>query len=295
MKDGFNIVELFKLEVLDGRFYRLFYVIFVLIATVVIARVTRYFLRRYLKSSSQFIKVDPTRYVFFMNSVSAIIYIIWISTAVYSIPRLRQLSLSVFAGAGIIAAIIGFASQQAFSNIISGIFIVIFKPFRVGDRLSIGSDIHGFVEDITLRHTVIQDFDNRRVIIPNSVISQEHLINSSIIEQKTKKRIEFGIAYDADMDKAMQIVQEEAEKHHYCLDERSPEEKEMGHPVVLVKILNWAESSITVRAWIWTAGPNEAFDIGVDLYESVKRRFDAEGIEIPYPHRSIVFKEDKTK
>jgi len=71
----------------------------------------------------------------------------------------------MLAGAGILAVAVGFASQAALSNIISGVFVVIFKPFRVGDRLKI-NELTGVVEDITLRHTVIRDLENKRIIIP---------------------------------------------------------------------------------------------------------------------------------
>lgn len=97
------------------------------------------------------------------------------SWAVYETNALRTVATSLLAGAGILAVAVGFASQQALSNIVSGIMIVIFKPFRVNDRLNIGTTFNGIVEDITLRHTVIRDFENKRIIVPNMVISQECL------------------------------------------------------------------------------------------------------------------------
>ncbi len=100
------------------------------------------------------------------------------------VDELQTISTGIFASAGIFAAIIGFASQQAFSNIVGGIFIVIFKPFRVGDFIQVGTNI-GNVEDITLRHTVIKDLQNKRIIIPNSVISTETIVNNHI-EEKAK-------------------------------------------------------------------------------------------------------------
>src|SRR3990172_8509923 len=105
----------------------------------------------------------------------------------------------------IIPAIVGFASQQAFSNIISGIFIVIFRPFRVNDIIKVGSLDAGMVEDITLRHTVIRSFENRRLISPNAVISEQTVLNSSIIVEKVCLFLYIGISFDSDVDKTIII------------------------------------------------------------------------------------------
>ena len=85
-----------------------------------------------------------------------------------SIPSLKNLGTALFAGAGVMAAVKGFASQAAFSNIISGVFVILFKPFRVGDIVQLTNGLKGKVTDITFRHTVIKDYENRRIIIPNS-------------------------------------------------------------------------------------------------------------------------------
>ena len=128
-------------------------------------------------------------------------------------------------GAGIFAAIVGFASQSAFSNIVSGIFLVIFRPFSVGDRVKVGQLYNGDVEDITLRHTVIKDFENKRIVIPNTVISNEIIVNSTIIDEKVCMFLEFGISLESNIQKAQDIIQEEAMKSRYCIDNRTEEEK----------------------------------------------------------------------
>lgn len=93
---------------------------------------------------------------------------------------------TLFAGAGIFAAIIALASQQALSNIISGIFIVISKPFRVGDYIELSILHRGTVEDITLRHTVIRDIQNNRIIVPNSKINSETIVNYHLNDERKK-------------------------------------------------------------------------------------------------------------
>ncbi|MDA3862151.1 MAG: mechanosensitive ion channel, partial [Melioribacteraceae bacterium] len=176
--------------------------------------------------------------------------------------------------------------------IISGIFIVIFRPFRVGDNVIIQTQ-GGIIEDITLRHTIIRNWENRRVIIPNSIISNETVLNSTINETKICNHFEFGISYDSDTDRAKEIVIEEAQNHPNYIDNRTGQDKLDGIEPVLVRILNWGDSSLNMKAYIWTEDSAKGFVLRCDLYESVKKRFDSEGIEFPFPHRTIVTKEIK--
>ena len=187
--------------------------IVIFIIAIILVRIIRHFLSKKIDESIENLKTDPTRYKFVKNTISLIVYLAALTIIIYQYPSVRAFAVGLFAGAGILAVIIGFASQQAFSNMVSGIFIVIFRPFRVGDWVKIGADKSGIVADITLRHTVIRDFENKRIIIPNSVISSEIIINSSIEDQKIRRHIEFGISYDSDVDKAIAIIQEEAMKH----------------------------------------------------------------------------------
>ena len=152
-----------------------------LAATLILAWLFNRLFSRFIKQSSIIIKNDPTNYQFLKHFISAIIYIVGLGVAVYSIPPLRNIATPLLGGAGILAVAIGFASQNALSNLISGVFIIMFKPFRVNDRLRIRDTLAGIVEDITLRHTVIRDFENRRIIVPNSVMNQEIIINADFI------------------------------------------------------------------------------------------------------------------
>ena len=194
-------------------------------------------------------------------------------------------------GAGILAVVAGIASQHALSNIMSGIFIIIFKPFRVNDRLLIKNTFSGIVEDITLRHTVIRDFENKRIIIPNTVISNEVIVNSNFANEKICKWIDISISYDSDLGIAKNILREEVEKHPLHVDPRTPEEITEGVPEVQVRVIGLGDFSVNLRAWAWAKDAPDGFVLACDLLESIKLRFDREGIEIPFPHRTIVYKE----
>ena len=113
---------------------------------------------------------DFTKLVFIKNSLGFVIFTIATIIVINSVPALKTVGVSMLAGAGVLAAILGFASQAAFSNIISGVFIVLFKPFRIGDALELKDGSRGIVNEITFRHTVIKDYQNKRIIIFLSII-----------------------------------------------------------------------------------------------------------------------------
>ena len=170
-------------------------ILFIAIITItfVLVRLFKLFFKRRVLDAVLASK-DPTNYLFFQHIITATIYIAGFSTAFYMIPSLRTLSASLLAGAGIFAVAIGFASQKAFSNIISGLFIVIFKPFRINDRVAVGTTVAGVIEDITLRHTIVRSYENKRFVIPNSLISEEIIINSDITDSEICKFALFKIA-----------------------------------------------------------------------------------------------------
>jgi small-conductance mechanosensitive channel len=266
-----------------------------LLAAVIISFILRKIVNLSVNRYSKLLQADPTNFSFLKNAIPFIVFSTAIIFIFYKIPYFRSLGAALFAGAGIFAAIIGFASQKAFSNIISGIFILIFKPFRVNDTIQLLNDKMGSVEEITLRHTIIRDYENRRIVVPNSIISDEVIVNSNITNEKINKFIVFGISYDSDVDKAIAIIQEEAQKHPNFIDNRTPEEKKKKVPAVMVRMINHGDFSIDLRASVWTANNEAAFVLKCDLLYAVKKRFDYEGIEIPFPYRTIVYKKDIEK
>jgi len=278
---------------LDSKYFKYaLIVVITLVAAMIITRVLRFTMNRFFIRSSQKLNVDSTKFNFLKNAVSFMVFIAAFIFIFIMIPELKSLGLTLTAGAGVITAVLVFASQQAFSNIISGIFIVIFQPFRVNDHIKIGELFVGYVEDITLRHTVIRNYENRRIVVPNSVISAETITNSNIVEDKINNFLEIGISYDSDIDKAMEIMRFEAIKHPNFVDNRTDEDKENNVPPVIVRVIDLAEWSVNLRAYVWSENSPSGFIMKCDLRKSIKERFDKEGIEIPFPYRTVVFKKD---
>lgn len=267
----------------------------IIVVAFAISRVLQWMLNKGIARMSGNLNIDPTRYRFFKNALNVIIFVTATMLIIYSIPQLKNIAVGLFAGAGILLAAVGFAAQEAFSNVISGLLIVLSKPYRVGDLISVGNKEQGVVEDITLRHTVIRDFRNRSIIIPNSIMSAETIVNDSINDIRVCRWIEVGISYDSDVDLAMKIMREVSEAHPNCIDARSPEDKKNKVPKVKVRLMTFGDSSLNLRALVWTDKPIEAFQMQSDLNIAIKKRFDKEGVEIPFPYRTVVFKKDLPK
>ena len=281
-----------SMQIIDKPWEYAVFVLVVLAATLVVQRIIHFVLNRYLKRSAEVLRVDPTAFNFLKNAMNAMIFIGAIIIIFYGIKPFRSLGTTMLASAGIIAAVAAFASQHALANIVSGMFVVIFRPFRVDDIVFIGTDIKGKIEDITLRHTVIRNFENRRVIIPNSLISSETIINSNLVDEKICVHLEVGISYDSDINKAMEIMQNLAEGHPLCIDNRDEEKKAKNKPIVVVRVLALADFSVNLRAWVWANNADDAFVMKCELLKQVKEEFDRQGIEIPFPHRTLVYKKD---
>lgn len=266
-------------------------VLLIVLSTIIIARVTKRLYQNFIRKNLNLDDVELTNYKFIEHSISTIIYLVGFSFAIWKIPFLEHVAQSLVAGAGILAIAVGFASQQTLGNIISGIFIVIYKPYIINDRITLRTDLRGVVEDISLRHTVIRNFENQRIIIPNSVISNEVLINSNFTDSKICRFIEVGISYGSDIDLAKSIIAEEIEKHPLNIDVRTDEDLEKGTPRVTVKLLSLMDSSVLLRGWAWAKDSPDSFFMQCEVLESIKKRFDREGIVIPFPQRTLSYLE----
>jgi len=253
-------------------------------------KVLRYFL--YRKQSNK--EYDATGFKFLKHLIITVIYILGFAFALIQIPEFKIIGHSFLAGAGVISLVAGLASQQALSNIVSGIFLVIFKPFRINDKITINNFV-GIVEDINLRQVVLKDAENNRIIIPNSVISNQIIVNTNMHDTKCCKVIEIGIGYESNIEEALVIMQEEIAKHPLFIDNRTHENKEQNTPLVIARVVALADSSVTLKAWAWAKNSTDGFVLYCDLLQSIKKRFDEANIDIPYPQRVVTLKNSETK
>lgn len=216
-----------------------------------------------------------------------------------TITPLNSMGTALLASSGIAAAVLGLAAQQTLGNVFSGISISAAKPFEVGEYieiLNVTPPIAGTVKDIGLRHTTILDATNKDIVIPNGILDKEML---RAFHQAEKSNVcsflDVGISYDSDTDLAMKLMADIVAGHKDCLDVRSEEEKKNKAPRVLVRIQDLSESSIRLRAFVWTVDTATSFPVLSDLRYAVLKKFHENGIEIPYPYRNVVVKQNENQ
>jgi small conductance mechanosensitive channel len=190
---------------------------------------------------------------------------------------LSQVGISLgplLAGLGIAGFIIGFALQDTLSNFASGMMILIYRPFDVGDFVTAGG-VTGKVSHMSLVNTTFKTIDNQVLIVPNN------LVWSGVVTNVTAQRLRrvdlvFGVAYSDDVEKVEEILADIVASHELTLDNPEP----------MIKLHELADSSVNfvVRPWVKT---DDYWDVYWDLLRTVKMRFDAEGITIPFPQREI--------
>ncbi|HQW05399.1 MAG: mechanosensitive ion channel family protein [Flavobacteriales bacterium] len=277
------------LRVLGMDLLILLKIVAVLAAAWLVERITYLILRRGYARRKARGRDEFTQYRFLRNAVRTVVVVCAFFAVVYTIPALRSFAFTLFAGAGLLVAILGFAAQKAFSDIISGIFIVAFRPFRVGDVIQVGQQgLFGTVEDINLRHTTFLTFENRRVVIPNSIIGEERIVNSSIRDESTCQFVEIPVAVNADLERARSIMQRVAKAHPAQYDNRSVEEKAAGEPEVAVRVVDIKDGVVNLRAYVWAADPVTARVMRYDLTERILIQFAQEHIPIAVPIQHFV-------
>jgi small-conductance mechanosensitive channel len=265
---------------------------FVAVFTIISSKLSNTLFNRIIKKKIDE-KGNPTSYKFLKYVSTFLIVVIGMVMAALAFPSLKGVAQTAVGGAGILAVIIGVASQEALANLIGGFFIIIFKPFQLHDIIKVTDTMVGEVTDITLRHTVIRNYENKMIVIPNAIINKEKVINYNLGELKCCQWIEIGISYDSDIDLAKHIIREECESHPNLIDNRTELDKYNNVKKVIIRVIGLDDSAVTLRAWAWASNFGEAFEMKCDIYESVKKRFDKEGIEIPFPHRTLLFKDNQ--
>lgn len=220
-------------------------------------------------------KIDTTLAVFFSSMVR---YLIIAVVIIAVLTRFGVETTSLVAALGAMTLAIGLALQGTLSNVAAGVMIVFFRPYKIGDFVDIGG-ASGTVRDITLFYTELTTPDNRQVIVPNARSWGQVIVNFS---GYSTRRVDFmfSASYAADMEKVRSVIRRVLED----------DERVLPMPEVVVEVAAHGASSIdyTARAWVNTA------DYWAYFWEKtrlMKLAFDAEGIEIPYPHQVHINKQ----
>jgi len=228
-------------------------------------------IKKYIAAAMKKREIDTLLSSFTSN----IVYVALVAFVV--IAALGQLGIQTTSFIAIIGAAglaIALSLQSSLSNFASGVMIIAFRPFKVGDFIEAGG-VSGVIEGIQIFSTQMRTGDNKAIIVPNSNITGGNIINYST---KDTRRIDlvFGIGYNDDIKKAKKILMELA----------TSDERVLKDPEVLVAVSELADSSVNfvVRPWVNSA---DYWGVYFDLTEAVKLRFDKEGISIPYPQQDV--------
>ena len=192
---------------------------------------------------------------------------------------LGQLGFNItglLAGLGVAGLALGFAAKDTLANFIAGMTILWDRPFRVGDRVEIDGEF-GQVKRITLRSTRIHTNRNIVVIIPNQNVVNNKIINHTM-QASTRVDVPFGIAYKEDIDEARRTV----------LALTEGDERLRARPGPDVVVTEMAESSVNLALRFWLSNPHIEVPVEFEYVERIKKALDGAGIEIPFPHRSLV-------
>ncbi len=241
------------------------------IAILIVGRILTGIIASLVRHMMQRAQVDETltKFVSRLTRIALLTFIIIAALAALGIQ-----TASFIAVLGAAGLAIGFALQGSLSNFAAGVMLIIFRPFKVGDYVEAGGS-NGVVEAIHIFNTILTTPDNKKVIVPNSKITGDNIINYSA---KDRRRIDlvFGISYEDDIKKAKQILDRILSEDNRIL-------KDPPHTVAVVEL---ADSSVNfvARPWVNTA---DYWPVYFDLTEKVKLTFDQMGISIPYPQRDV--------
>lgn len=245
--------------------------IFVLI--IFLARVLKNLTRKMVKRAvtSPNLKMSQLMQEFFISMSGKGVFCIGLLIA------LSQIGLDltpILTGFGVAGVIIGFALQDTLSNFASGMMLLIYRPFDVGDFVEAGS-VSGKVSHMSLVNTTIKTFDNQIIIVPNSKIWGD-IIKNVTHERVRRVDMIFGISYSDDIELTEKVLHEIVESHESVL--RSPE------PTIKLHTLNSSSVDFIVRPWVKT---EDYWNVYWDITREVKMRFDREGISIPFPQQDV--------
>ncbi len=208
---------------------------------------------------------------FFVNAVRRIVMLIGIIVA------LSMLEIDIgplIAGLGVAGFIIGFALQGTLSNFASGLMILIYRPYDVGQIIK-AAGVKGIVDSMNLVSTTIKTFDNQIVVIPNGEIWGGVITNVTGSDTRRVDMV-FGISYTDDTSKAAKILEDIVSKHELVLKEPEP----------IIRLHELADSSVNFvcRPWVKTG---DYWTVYWDVTRTVKERFDTEGVSIPFPQQDV--------
>jgi len=245
--------------------------LFIALCILIVGRQVVKILIKIISSALERSNTEDTVRIFVTNLLNTLLMIVIFIAA---INQLGIETTSIIAVLGAAGLAIGLALQGSLSNFAAGILIVIYRPYKVGDYIQADNHL-GTVDDIQIFSTVLRTPDNKVVVVPNGSIMNGSIVNFSNQEER-RIDIVIGCSYDDDIDKVKAVLADVLSKDDRILSEPKPR----------IALSELADSSVNfiVRPWVKNS---EYIDVLYSLLEEIKKRFDQEGISIPYPQSDV--------
>lgn len=266
-------------DFLDKYLDKFISIVVIVAIIVVVNRVLDELINRTIRRKRK--KNVTTLLMFIKRIKKLILYSLMILLCLEQFDAFHKFSITVLSGLGIGSVVLGLAAQESMKNFFGSLALVIGDAYEVGDFIECSMQgVSGTVEDITMRHTIIRTINNRRVIIPNCQMNSYIIENFNYKDNENVKLVDYSISYEDDIDKAISIIKDEMKKLY------RPSKKGINKDVEFpkVRVASWNDSSISLRAWVWGKDNSDVYDNMYKLNYVIKKRFDEENIEIPYPH-----------
>ena len=191
----------------------------------------------------------------------------------------------LLATAGIGAIAIGFGAQSLVKDVISGFFIILENQYRIGDAIEVAG-VSGLVESVSLRRTVLRDLEGRVHTVPNGEIK----VVSNLSKEWSRSVLDIGISYGEDMDKVVDLLSQIGKE----LEAEEPYKSAILEPLQILGLERFGESQLVIRMMVKTL-PLKQWEVGRELRKRIKKRFDEKGIQIPFPHRVLLWGDTQKK
>lgn len=255
------------------------------VALVVASILSRLFgsLMARIRTRDDTLPVDELSLAFALQLGRVFIWLVVLMVYAHLVPSLDRLGTALLTGVGIVSIVVGMAAQTTLGNLIAGISLLLYRPFDIGDRLQVATPAGvdaGTVESVSLGYTVLRTYDNRRIVMGNALISSQVMINLTSVDARVMAIVPISISYASDIDRARTIALSLATAHPAAGE------------VVGCPVTNLGPSSVDLTLRVWCADVGVAYQLKNDLLEQIKKRFDAEGIEIPYAYLNVLLKRE---
>jgi small-conductance mechanosensitive channel len=188
---------------------------------------------------------------------------------IMDVPALKRVAVGIFASAGVAGIALGFAAQTTMANLVSGVIIAFAQPIRLGDNVKIDGE-YGAVESIGLFYTYIRTWDNRRLVIPNKLLSDQTIRNYTLVDPRMPALVLLRLDYGTDVEAVRTLLLKEAEAHPLFLAEPAPS----------VQVVDADELGVSVRLMAWAPTQADAWTLAADVRANVVRKLAASAVPV---------------